>query len=445
MKKKVINTYKLLAVVAIFFLLIGCKNTNQYPSFEDSVLTPSNGVFSDLGNYTILLDEYKEAPDFDEVVTYYQNIEGILGGCTACAKQNSKGEVLIGRNLDMEISLNPMFIIPTSFGKYKTIQFRYITQEIYDYEDFKNDGYKNTKFINALPYYCTDGLNEKGLYIEANMREANEDWQSTGTNPGKKRVRTDVVVSELLRNCSTVEEAVSYLQNELDVYSYDYVNNETPTDYAWLMGDATGEYGVVELAFNKIVYLPHQNAHANFYINPDWNKKDLWGSGYGRYEMVLEGLKEIETQEEMFNHMDKVKWRDMTLYAEYSYIDENGIPHFVNDKGEKVVDWRSDFYFSMLYKIWPKEKVDEFVKDKNQKWMIDDKNAEEVFYYFKDYYIKTGGKNDLLEYYKGNEIPLRTKISAATTGAQFSINCSTKNIIVRFFENDDSMYQFSFK
>lgn len=211
------------------------------------------------------------------------------------------------------------------------------------------------------------------------------------------------------------------------------------------MGDATGNYGVVELAFNEIVYLPHQTAQANFYINPTWNEKDLWGSGYGRYDMVLEGLNEVETQEEMFNHMNKVKWRDMSLYGEYSYIDENGTPHFVNDKGEKVVDWRSDYYFSMLYKVWPKEVVDDFIKDKNQKWMIDDANVEEVFHYLKGYYVKTGGKNDLLEYYAGNEYPLRSKISAATTGAQFSINCTKKNLIVRFFENDNSIYQFSFK
>lgn len=179
---------KLIVVITTLFLLVGCQKTNQYPSFEDSIVTPSNGVFSDLGNYAVLLEEYKEAPDFDETVAYYQSIEGILGGCTACVKQNSKGEVLIGRNLDMEISLKPMFVIPTSFGKYKTIQFRYITKELYDYEEFINEGWKNIDFINALPYYCTDGLNEKGLYIEANMREANEGWQSTGTNPGKKRL-----------------------------------------------------------------------------------------------------------------------------------------------------------------------------------------------------------------------------------------------------------------
>ena len=39
---------------------------------------------------------------------------------------------------------------------------------------------------------------------------------------------------------------------------------------------------------------------------------------------LLDFLEDVETQEDMFHHMEKAMWRDSVLYADCTYIDENG-------------------------------------------------------------------------------------------------------------------------
>ena len=414
---------------------------DNYKEVQDAYQSKNGTGFTDFGDYLIWIDDFKSA-DLESAVSYAQivsdNTEG--GLCTACVKKNSNGEVLIGRNQDMEVSQNPAFIITTSYGKYKTIGYRYLTGDLYTYEEFKNEGYKNKDYINLLAFVATDCMNSEGLYIQANARETGPAFYNTGTNPGKTRVRIDMLSTLVAQNCATVKEAVSFIKNELDIYSTPVKDEEKFTEISYLIGDAAGDYGIVEIAGNQIYYLPYQNGHANYYLNPVCNAMDEKGSGYGRLARVLEGLEQIETQEEMFHHMEKAMWRDMVLYADCTYIDDNGIIHFVDDKGKPILDWRSDIYISMVEEIWGSDELP--LSGKSMRWMMAPENAETVVDLCKDLFIKNGFKEKLLQYYAGNEEPLRDVGEIMTTGLQFSVNCNKKSVIVRFFEKEELTYEF---
>ena len=401
-----------------------------------------NGTgFTDFGDYLIWIDDIGSA-DLASAVSYAQmvsdNTEG--GLCTACVKKNSKGEVLIGRNQDMEISRYPAYIITTSFGKYKTIGYRYLTGDLYTYEEFKNEGCRDKDFLNLLAFGVVDCMNSEGLFIQGNARESDPAFYNTGTNPGKTRARIDMISTLVAQNCATVKEAVSFLKNELDIYSTPVKDEDGFTEISYLIGDAAGDYGIVEIAGNEIYYLPYQNGHANYYLNPACNAVDEEGSGYGRLARVLEGLEDIETQEQMLHHMEKAMWRDMVLYADCTYIDDNGTIHFVDDKGDPIEDWRSDVYISMVEEIWGSDELP--LSGKSARWMMAPENAEVVAELCKDLFVKNGYKEKLLQYYDGNEEPLRDVGGIMTTGMQFSVNCNKKSVIIRFFEKEDLTYEF---
>ena len=53
------NILKITIIPALILTVSGCQKTQKYKSFEDDILTPSNGVYADLGNHLILIDEAK--------------------------------------------------------------------------------------------------------------------------------------------------------------------------------------------------------------------------------------------------------------------------------------------------------------------------------------------------------------------------------------------------
>ena len=441
----------LMSLTAVFFLLMttscatkqenNAETNDFYKEIQETCQSKDGTGFTDFGDYIIWIDDYKSA-DIESAVSYSQVVsDNTQGGlCTACVKKNSNGEVLIGRNQDMEISQYPAFIVTTSYGKYKTIGYRYLDGDLYSYEQFKSEGYKNKDYINFVGLFASDCMNSEGLYIQGNAREGGDAFYNTGTNPGKTRVRIDMLATLVAQNCATVKEAVSFIKNELDIYSTPIKDVESFTEIAYLIGDASGDYGIVEIAGNQIYYLPYQNGQANYYLNPTCNAIDDYGSGYGRLASALEGLEEIETQEEMFNQIQKAMWKNWVLYAEYTYIDENGIIHFVDDKGNPTIDWRSDIYISMIEELWGSKELP--LSGTCARWRMRPENAEVVVELCKDLFVKHGYKEKLLQYYAGNEQPLRDDGRVMTTGMQFSVNCNKKSAIIRFFEREDLTYKF---
>ncbi len=332
--------------------------------------------FKDLGNYVIELPEQTDPEFFEKGLALSNmiadNIELPKVGCTAMVKRNNKGEVIIGRNMDLDISQSPAYVFTNSAGKYKTFCVSYSPGFYLPYEEVKklDDIDPNMKLMMMLS--CCDCINEKGLYMEVNLREKNDRFVCYGLHsahgevtrsdgkPWKElRVCTTNIVPLVVTHCATVKEAVEYIKNSYDWYTISPKPGAkmavTQNNMCALIGDATGEFGVIEIAQDEVNYIPFQFGHANFYLTPKWNALETYGSGQGRLQMVSNVIKEPNTLEEMMKGMEHIMWRNEVLWVKYAHRVTDGSrlhPYsqvvFQDDKGNESLDWRGDYHMS-----WP--------------------------------------------------------------------------------------------
>ena len=137
MRYKNFLSFTLLA--AGMLTMVGCSDetdVTKKPSqgfkgeklWESEVVVHKN--FKDLGNYVIELPDYTDAAIEERglaaINTQFDKLKLPGGGCTAMAKLNSKGEVIFGRNMDLDISQSPAFVFKTTYGKYKNFCVAYL-------------------------------------------------------------------------------------------------------------------------------------------------------------------------------------------------------------------------------------------------------------------------------------------------------------------------------
>ncbi len=332
--------------------------------------------FRDLGNYVIELPDFTD-PSALEVGRLAGNKLADHGslpsfGCTAMAKRNSDGEVVIGRNMDLDISQSPAYVFRTTFGKYSNSCVYYSPGFYLSYEEVqKLDEIDPTMKCMMLMSAC-DCMNEKGLYIEVNLREKNDKLYCYGlhTSRGEKtrddgtpwselRACTTNVCQLVSQNCATVKEAIEFLNN-----SYDWYTITPPAgvslavshnNLCFMIGDATGEYGLIEIAQDEVNYLPYQFGQANYYITPKWNALETYGAGHGRLAMVSKVIQPVETLEEAMDAMKPIMWRNETLWLGESERATDGAhlhPYnqiiFQDDRGVPQMDWRGEYVYQ-----WP--------------------------------------------------------------------------------------------
>ncbi len=332
--------------------------------------------FRDLGNYVI------ELPDFDDpgvlevgrVAGNYLSDHGESPyfGCTAMIKKNSKGEVIAGRNMDLDISQCPGYVFKTTMGKYKNFCVSYSPGLYKSYAEVQQMEEIDPTMAAMIMLSSCDCINEKGLYIEVNLREytkelccygmhssRGEKTRDDGTSWSELRACTTTVCQYVSQNCATVKEAIEYINNSFDWYTISpapgmgmVVNNN---NMCWLIGDATGEYGVIEFAQDQLNYLPYQYGQANYYITPKWNALETTGPGHGRLDMVSKVIVPVETLEEAMDAMKPIMWRNETLWVGESHrITDGSHLHrynqiaFEDDNGVPQLDYRSEYVFQ-----WP--------------------------------------------------------------------------------------------
>ncbi len=338
--------------------------------------TIEHAGFKDLGNYVIELPDYTDPDALKRGIAAFNAMadhgEMLSFGCTAMAKRNSKGEVVMGRNMDLDISQSPAYVYRSTFGKYKNFCVAYAPNFYKNYAEIQQLDALDQNVQDMLLAIGCDCLNEKGLYIEMNLRERNDKLACFGLHSAQgEKTRDDgtpwrelracsVSIPQLVsQNCATVAEAVEYLKN-----SYDWYTVATPpgvnlgvnnSNMCFMIGDATGEYGLVEIAQDDVSYIPYQYGQANFYITPEWNAMDTFAVGHGRLAMVSQVIKSVETMEDAMTAMEKIMWRNETLWVGESHRVTDGTrlhPYnqirFEDNKGEPQMDWRSDYIF-----MWP--------------------------------------------------------------------------------------------
>ncbi len=393
------------AAMALAFWTAGCagpragQGTYRLSWDKEPV---AHGHFVDVGNYLLIQEDVL----YSEYAAVLENIaqrhDVFRGGCTATAKRNRKGDVILGRNMDVEISQNPAVMTRIVGGPYETVSFYYGgIATPYSYAQLDEID-ADLAFLRRCAFNGTDALNEAGLYVEANMREmdAERDLYCPGTNPGKPRACMLSVPALVTANCATVPEALAFLKDSFDWYTLGYHSVPLRWNLAFMIGDALGNYGLVEFANNRIYFTPCANGQGNYYIHPEIAEYADVGSGYGRLAAALEGLAECETAEDMLHNMEACMWRREIL--------DPGCLGY------------SDVVDSLKAR---RASTPEELQRRMEAEMVPHQAAAR-------------------EFYAGNEKPLRDDGAIWTTGFNFGVNCAEKRLLLRLWENDGVIVEY---
>lgn len=396
MKKKLFVAIIVVLILLFLVMIVSNKNSiNDNNDNEKSAIQQKNYTTKMIFDYVLDAGTYKKL-DYNVANNFNKKLYDNWGGCTAIAK-NIGDNTIIGRNMDLTVSDKPAYVFKTDIkGKYKTINLAYTYRDYApNYSDALN-GLKD-EFYNILPFISDDVLNEKGLYIEVNMRNGEEDkFSCSGTNPdSNERVYMFSLPMYIGLNCATIDEVLEYV-NTLNIYS-----KRGYWNYAFLIADTTGRYGVLEFAQNKILWNDGENAQANFYIDKEMNKINDLKAGVGRYNYVKEHVDEVNTKEDMFSLMDKVKYSETYAYN----------PSF---------DVRSEFVG--VKENWTYD------------YVVDDNNQEEINEYLDK--VRKFNETATREDKKKNE--------AWESSFTEVIDIKERTIKVRFFEDKNRIYTLSF-
>ncbi|MDO4203557.1 MAG: linear amide C-N hydrolase [Selenomonadaceae bacterium] len=234
------------------------------------------------------------------------------GRCSAIAKTLSNGDTIVGRTLDFYITNKPAFVVRTKVpGCYETIGLTYMNTIVPDYTAAMTNGIPQAVY-EILPFLSTDVLNSQGLYVEINMRYGQKDengnsyYGCSGTNPGaEQRIMAGELARYLCEHCANVKEAVEYAKT-LDIYTMK--KEHMDWNLTFIMADAEGGYGLLEIAKNKVVFLDKQPAQTNFYVAKEFGRDQIYKSGLGRYDKIMKGIDSVETEDDMYKLIDSVSY-----------------------------------------------------------------------------------------------------------------------------------------
>ena len=373
--------------------------------------------------------------DFDEegFLKYYEDQLLVPDGGCSCILTQIDGKNLVGRNTDMGLSENAAFKFVLDINEYKAIGLSYSpgTPGL-DYDDVLKNGVDESALSN-IPYTASDYLNEEGLYIETNNRSYEEGLEVTGTNPDSDvNVFLALFPAYAATRCATVDEVVA-LAKSVNTYNSTDPSKAPVSNYAFMVADAQGNYGLLEVAGNKVSFLKGQNGQANYYITPEFAANQKYASGESRYEVLNEGLDEVRTMDAMLSHMRK---------AHYSQA------FYPNDLDKATFDVRSEFV--QYIPVNAEGEVDEENGDAancTAAWLTDGTRRGEILNILQginqnDYgrFMQADGTYDFDGLRKAYGTMPDFWVSAFT----IAIDCGQKTMKVGFWENLDETFEFSF-
>lgn len=255
------------------------------------------------GYFTLILDLLEENP----------------AKCTAVATKDENGHLIVGRNLDFNVSNKGIMLFHTKQeGLYETIGAANFAGLGDDADVIIEKGIPKW-YYDLIPDMAADVMNSEGLYIEQNERmgEFDDDmkliWACEGTNKNAEVTLSDINIPQYFcERCKNIEEAIELAKN-INIYSF--IGMGITTNFAYLMADATGRYGVLEIMDDKICWLEGQPISTNFYLSEEYGPKARFGQGQSRYKMVEELLPSVKNLDDMKDMMMKL------TYSQYLFPD----------------------------------------------------------------------------------------------------------------------------
>jgi len=365
--------------------------------------------FTDIGHYMLEMKDFS-IDNLKEGLACSASINDWYGSncCSGTVKKNDRNEVIMSHSMDMEVSLRPGFLTRIKDGKYDTLLLTYIgSADRYKYNPEELAALDaDETYLKSIPFYATDAMNETGLYISLDMRcgDSEGGMDCPGTNPGKVRACALSSAALVALNCGTVREAIEFLNDSYDWYTMTYVDNIGTTltwNMAFLIGDATGEYGLVEFGRNGVFFTPYQCFQSNYYIHPLLAERAVDNHGHGRANALIGGLMDVQTELELMENQKEARYHIQLLNPSWEYFSD--CDELMN------INVRRAMSDEMMLKV-----CDEF-------------------------FLHAGGVHDhrekLLRYYEGDEKGLRDDgilwMGTITSG----VNCAKKHATFEMWEN----------
>ena len=235
-------------------------------------------------------------------------------GCTTAVKRLPSGDTVVAHSMDSFYSMRPGYILRTAVpGHLKTIGLSYNPYVGPDFAKVARDGISE-KELWPLLFTTTDILNERGLYVEFNMRPGEPEYfgikKSRGTKPGASESMSILALVRYLgERAGSVAEAVSLAQT-VDVHGLS--DGRIDWTGALTIADATGRHGVLELVDNRLIWNEGESVQANYVVSPAYKDRALYGTGHGRADVMQKGLAAVANEVQMESLLRKVRFSQIT-------------------------------------------------------------------------------------------------------------------------------------
>jgi len=213
--------------------------------------------------------------------------------CSAFEAHNEKGEHIMGRNFDYMDG--PCYLVWThkkgAYASVSTVDANFLLT----FDRCRPKSIANRLRTLPAPYFCLDGMNEKGLSIAVLQIHEN----GTKQNTGKVKMFVTAMVRLCLDKCATVNEAIE-LFNSFDLQDTVIFGYSLGCCFHYMLTDAEGDAAVIEYVNNEIRIIRAENpegarlAVTNFYLSGDGGAgSSVYDpEGNERYDMIMNALRE---------------------------------------------------------------------------------------------------------------------------------------------------------
>lgn len=265
--------------------------------------------------------------------------------CSSVRKGN-----FYGRNYDWTYNNDASFVIKrkATQGKFANIG---IASGLIK-EELANSG-KYDELYTYVPFLMQDGINENGVVCNINLLPKNDKKSETNnTNPGGRTVPILGLIRWILDEAVSADDAINKIKYEYNLIGA--TREDLNYEYHFMIADSEHTY-VVEFVDNAPViiesFVDDKPIMTNFYLDGfnivDGHKQGLTlhANGIERYDILSNGYAEANTQEDMLDLMQLVKYTktyetttNPFWYSEYYGIYPDGTDLNINSTPEQCAE-----------------------------------------------------------------------------------------------------------
>lgn len=281
---------KLILPAAFVLLFVACSKNNDIKNRPDAYTMPVK-----VAPYLYEMTFYDYSPE--KMLDYVATLDKVSHGAACSVVRNGN---FVGRNLDYYYDEEAEFIVhvPRSGSRLASVG---VSAGNMNLTAKMVDGGKKLSHYDLVPYFMTDGINEKGVYASINMAPTGDLGLTTGTNPGAETTLcASMVVRFVLDNCSSAAEACALLENT------NITTLGVMGEFHFFIADESESY-IVETIDNKLVYSKDAgNIETNFYhLHEGYTPH---ACGVERYEYLKAHAEEAISPDKMAELMESVRY-----------------------------------------------------------------------------------------------------------------------------------------